>query len=160
VKNFDPLNGRTYEFIGYGPRPGRPVMKNFGAVEGKIIELKVKELEQVDHIILNWPLRCWAQLQTAFDLAWQHRAVVHLTEVCAFSLRPPGEDIVLTSGCVDSRGTCNHNLKELREEGAINITPDTECKPNSWGYCPWCKGRWSPSGYIIGPAGDIGAKEE
>jgi hypothetical protein len=133
------------------PAPG-PAPKHFDQLDGKlsvrIIEIKAKPLAVVNHIYLAWPLRCWAQLATAVDLAWLHRAVLHITEGCAQHLTRSGDRRV-NSGC--GHYGCQHSPAELREEGLIAITPDTRCRLGTDPSCLICKGRWRDDGTMALP---------
>ena len=97
----------------------------------------------IRHIIMDEPLRCWAQMQTASDLAARYGAVVHLTLGCYGepTRKRPG----MGSGCMPrdpQRGydRCRHDLSALRREGAIDITDDTPCWTPDGGPCRTCGG--------------------
>ena len=98
----------------------------------------------VRHVILDQPLKCWAQMATAHEFAEAHGALVHLTAGCYGepTRKRPG----MGSGCMPLdplRGAdrCRHDLAALRREGAIDVTPDIECWTPDGSACTTCKGR-------------------
>ena len=95
----------------------------------------------VRHVILNEPLRCFAQMITAAKLAEQHHAVTHLTGACAG--KPTRNHPGMASGCVApgpaANSRCMCDLAALDAEGAIYITSNTICWSRDGDSCPYCK---------------------
>lgn len=97
----------------------------------------------IRHVILGQPLRCWAQMMTAQNLADAHGAVVHLTPGCYGepARKRPG----MGSSCMPpdpGRGydRCRHDLAVLRAEGATDVTAATPCWAAGGGTCGTCGG--------------------
>jgi hypothetical protein len=93
------------------------------------------------HVILDQPLRCFAQMMTASRLAEASGATMHLTPggYGEPTRKRPG----MGSGCMPldpARGAdrCRHDLAALRREGAIDITADTRCWTPDGSACPTC----------------------
>jgi hypothetical protein len=106
-------------------------------------------------IILDRPMRCWAQMVTVYRMAEASGATVHLTAGCYGESTPkrPG----MGSGCMPhdpKRGydRCRHNLTELRQQGAIDVGPDIKCWIFTPGAaCDTCRGQRRPDGHMWFP---------
>jgi hypothetical protein len=101
-----------------------------------------QQAQVIRHVILAEPLRCWAQMMTACQLAEAHGAVMHLTPGCygeATRKRPGMGSSCMPRDPARGYGRCRHGLAVLRAEGAIDITTATPC----WtlgGTCTTCGG--------------------
>lgn len=111
-------------------------------------------MTEVRHIIMNEPLRCWAQMATASKLAEEHGAIAHLTPGCygERARKRPG----MGSGCMPGdpqRGydRCRHDVGALRAEGAIDITAETPCWTHDGAPCPDCRAQRRPDGDMAVP---------
>lgn len=100
-------------------------------------------MNAIRHVILDRPLRCFNQMMTAYMLAEEHGATLHLTSGCTG--KPTGKYPGMASSCMPSGpqhggGRCRHGLGELRSEGAIDITDDAPCWTPEGTPCQCCGG--------------------
>lgn len=93
------------------------------------------------HLIADRPMRCFGQLLSALDMADRLGATLHMTAGCLGE--PTRNRPGMSSGCmpldpVRGGDRCRHDLADLRRRGAVDISPDIECRTWGPGACTAC----------------------